>query len=115
MTGYGEPECLLCGYVNYGYVPPTTVKPSGLISTATMFVLTYVGEFPALAEIRAHVQALKSDHIDYAVTCPFCNEPMQVAAIAGKRKDRRETRYKCQEGHRISLTPAENSLGLGWN
>ena len=113
FLGY-EPECVLCGYANYHYDAPTDGR-TNLLSTATTYVIRYVGDVPALADIQTQIEAqLVKNSIVYAVTCPFCNEPMQLTSMAGKRKERSETRYKCDEGHRISLTPAENSLGLGW-
>lgn len=113
-TAYGEPECLLCGYVNYHYAP-TNGKIISLLSTATTFVVRYVGDVPALAEMLTQMRYYRvKNSIRYAVKCPWCHEAMQLLPPAGERKDRTKTRHECSLRHRVTLSSPESALGLGW-
>lgn len=114
LTAYEELECLLCGYVNYHYAP-TNGKAFSFLSSATTFVVRYVGAFPALEETLTEMRSQRvKNRVVYAVNCPWCHEGMRLVSPAGKRKDRNQIRYECSVRHRISLRPAENALGLGW-
>jgi hypothetical protein len=112
---YDEPECLQCGYVDYDYTPPNAYKRrKGLLSAATRYVLRYVGDFPSLSETLAHVQLKRvGTRAVFSVTCPFCGLPMIQSPLSGKRKEIREERFKCEAGHRVSLTPNKNG-SFGW-
>ena len=116
MTGYFEPQCPTCGYVDYSNTPKTAPgKASGIISTATRYVLRYVGEFSTLAETLAHVRLVRvRNRVVFAVNCPFCEKAMDQSSLSGKRHEPREQRYKCIDGHRVSLVPCENDVSLGW-
>ena len=112
---YDEPECLQCGYVDYAYTPPAVRrKPKSIISAGTRYVLRYVGDFPSLSERLTYVQLKRvRNRVVFGVTCPFCQRQMEQSSLSGKRREVREERYKCDEGHRVSLTPTTNS-SLGW-
>lgn len=112
---YDEPQCLQCGYVDYSYSPPIDPnKPKSILSAGTKYVLRYVGDFPTLTETLTYVQLRRvRNRVVFGVTCPFCNNQMDQSSLSGKRREVREERYKCMEGHRVSLTPARNG-GLGW-
>ena len=112
---YHEPECLQCGYVYYSYTPPTTIiKTKSLMSSTTRFVFRYIGDSPHLMEtlIHAHLERIRN-RIVYAVTCPFCQAEMEQSSLSGKRREIREERYKCPDGHRISLIPNKQHI-MGW-
>jgi hypothetical protein len=114
-TVYHEPECLQCGYVDYDYVDehPTNGRKS-TVSTGTRYVLRYVGDFPSLVNTLTHTQLRRvGNRAVYHVGCPFCLKPMMQSSLSGKRREVREERYKCTEGHRVSLTPRKNG-SLGW-
>ena len=115
VTGFHEPECLQCGYVHYGYVKPVKRgRPTNLVSAGTKYVLRYVGDSGPLAETLAYVQAVRlRNRAVYEVTCPFCEATMEQSSLSGKRRDLREERFKCVQGHRVSLTPGKDS-SLGW-
>ena len=112
---YDEPQCLQCGYVDYSYAPPVDAnKPKSILSAGTRYVLRYVGDFTSLNETLTYVQLRRvRNRVVFGVTCPFCNSQMDQSSLSGKRREVREERYKCVEGHRVSLTPAKNG-GLGW-
>ena len=112
---YHEPSCLKCGYADYAYTPPQDrTAPRSLVSAGTEYVLRYFGDSPALAETLTYAKAVRhNNRVLYAVTCPFCTNPMVQASQSGKRREVREERYKCEEGHRVSLAPSKNG-GLGW-
>ena len=114
---YDEPVCLRCGFVNYFYVPiqqPTRTREQNLISAGTRAVLRYVGEFPSLQNTLTYVRAQRvRNRVAYEVTCPFCGGTMTQSSLSGKRREAREERYKCSEGHRVSLTPGRHD-SLGW-
>lgn len=110
---YFEPECLQCGYVDYSYNSPNGVKKS-VVNSATRYVLRYVGEFTALNNTLTHIQLHRfRNRVIYGVSCPFCSKSMVQTSLSGKRREVREERYKCLDGHRVSLTPKKDG-GLGW-
>ena len=110
---YCEPECLQCGYVDYTYRLSRRVRKN-VVNSGTRYVLKYVGEFPALSETLAHIQLHRlRNRVVYGVSCPFCGRSMVQASLSGKRREVREERYKCMDGHRVSLTPKSDG-GLGW-
>ena len=115
VINYHEPECLQCGFADYTYTPVTTSNGSrSVIGTGTRYILRYVGDFPILADTLAHVrlQRLRNRAV-FGVTCPFCGGGMEQSSLSGKRREVREERYKCMEGHRVSLTP-DGKGDLGW-
>ena len=111
---YNEPECIQCGFVDYKYVPPTPIGVKSLMSSATRFVFRYIGDSPNLKEtlVDAHLRRIRN-RIVYAVTCPFCRSQMDQSSLSGKRREIREERYKCVQGHRVSLIPRKTGT-MGW-
>jgi hypothetical protein len=112
---YDEPECLQCGYVNYRYpIVNSNGAKKNVVSAGTLYVLRYMGSFPSLRDtlLRIRLQRLRN-RITYAVQCPFCAKEMVQSSLSGKRREAREERYKCPEGHRVSLTPTRDGT-LGW-
>ena len=112
---YDEPICLQCGYVNYEYAAPDQIRrQTNLMSAGTRSVLRYVGEFSTLSETLTHVKLVRlRNRVVYGVRCPFCGQAMAQSSLSGKRREAREERYKCSDGHRVSLTPGRNGA-LGW-
>jgi hypothetical protein len=112
---YDEPQCLQCGYVDYAYIPPNAHRRKrSLMSTGTRYVLRYNGTFGKLADTLTHVQLRRfRNRAIYLVSCPFCHKEMTQSSLSGKRREVREERYKCDDGHRISLIPSKNG-SLGW-
>lgn len=112
---YEELVCLQCGFVDYDYVPPRARrKKKTVISDGTRYVLRYVGDFESLSQTLTQVQLQRMrNRVVYSVSCPFCSKPMIQSSLSGKRREVREERYKCIDGHRVSLTPAKNG-SLGW-
>ena len=115
MISYEELLCPCCGYVDHAHtkISGRQGQPS-LISTATRYILRYVGDFPTLTDTLAHVKLIRvRNRVVYAVKCPFCQKGMDQSSLSGKRPEVREQRYKCMEGHRVSLVPCKNGM-LGW-
>lgn len=109
---YDEPTCPLCGYVDYHYTSPN--GRSSLLGSATRTVLRYIGRHPPLSEMLVQIQLVRlRNGVVYAVRCPFCDQAMRQSSLSGKRREAVEERYKCPEGHRVSLQPGRNG-GLGW-
>lgn len=115
VMGYDEPECITCGWVDYSYTKiKTTPNGPNLISTATKYVLRYCGDFPKLAETLTYAKVVRiRNRVGYDVNCPFCNEIMEQSSLSGKRPDAREQRFRCTEGHRVSLVPTKRGM-IGW-
>lgn len=115
LMGYDEPQCLSCGFSDYSYSKPTSLSDrSNIISAATRFVLRYAGDFPKLGETLTHVKTVRvRNKAVFAVTCPFCEKSMDQSSLSGKRPDVREQRYKCMDGHRVSLVPGNHGM-MGW-
>lgn len=112
---YDEPQCIQCGYVDYTYVPPNAHRRKrSLMSKGTQYVLRYTGASDILSETLTHVQLRRfRNRAIYLVSCPFCQKEMSQSSLSGKRREVREERYKCDDGHRISLIPSKNG-SLGW-
>ena len=112
---YEEPECLQCGYQDYRYAAPATyASKKSIISSATRYIIRYVGTFPALTDLTAHVHVERvRNFVVHDVKCPFCDKQMIRSSISRNRKGVRQGRYKCDAGHRVSLTPDKDG-GLGW-
>lgn len=116
VSNYYEPQCLQCGYVDYSYTPPTQIGRRNLMSAATRYVFRYVGDAPKLAETLAHVQLRRlRNRVVFGVTCPLCDHEveMEQTSLSGKRKEIREERYRCPDGHRVSLIPRRDG-SMGW-
>ena len=115
VKGYDEPLCLSCGYTDYTHTPTNLHnKKQSLLSAATRHVLRYAGDFPNLADTLTHVKLIRvRNRVVYAVSCPFCDKAMDQSSLSGKRPDVREQRYRCMDGHRVSLVPRGESA-LGW-
>ncbi|CAI8053413.1 hypothetical protein GBAR_LOCUS29214 [Geodia barretti] len=90
------------------------VTAKNLLSTATQYVFRYVGDFPALSETLAHVKVVRiRNRAGFDVECPFCSQAMEEASLSGKRPEARERRFKCTDGHRVSLIPGKTGVE-GW-
>ncbi len=110
---FDEPQCLQCGYVDYGYVPPQKKERKDPFN-GNRHILRYTGEFKNLKDTLTHVELRRfRNRAIYLVCCPFCNKEMTQTSLSGKRREVREERYKCAQDHRISLTPSKNG-SLGW-
>ena len=115
IIGYDEPECSTCGYVDYEYEPRPTTDNRSILSSATKFILRYIGDFENLSNTIANVKVVRvKNRVVYSVECPFCLNPMEQSSLSGKRAEIREQRYKCEKGHRVSLLPNKKHKGLGW-
>ena len=116
VSSYYEPQCLQCGYVDYGFKPPARIGKKNLMSSSTRYVFRYIGEAPLLAETLAHVQLRRlRNRIVFGVTCPFCDDDveMEQSSLSGRRKEIREERFHCHYGHRVSLVPRQDG-SMGW-
>lgn len=115
FMGYYEPECLKCGYADYGYnSDSSSKKQKNIVSSATKSHLRYVGDFPNLSDKLVLVKLVRlRNRAVYAVACPFCQRSMMRSSLSGKRPNVREERYRCTDGHRVSLMPGRNG-SLGW-
>ena len=114
FMGHDEMECVTCGHADYSYTREPTSGPKNLLSTATEYVLRYVGDFPALAETLTHVKVVRiRNRAGFDVECPFCSRSMEEASLSGKRPEARERRFKCTDGHRVSLIPGKTGVE-GW-
>jgi|TARA_Y100000815_G_C13175169_1_gene437158 transposase-like protein len=115
IIGYDEPECSTCGYVDYEYEPHVKNDNRSILSSATKFILRYIGDFENLSNTTANVKVIRiKNRVVYSVECPFCSNPMEQSSLSGKRAEMREQRYKCEKGHRVSLLPNKKHKGLGW-
>ncbi len=111
---YDEPECLQCGYADYTYTPPTPIGPKSLMSSARRDVVRYSGDSRNLSDTLVYRQLQKGrNKAVYDVTCPFCESNMEQSSLSGKRREIREVRYRCPQGHRISLVPKRDG-NMGW-
>ena len=114
-TGDDELQCIMCGFADYSVTKVGLDRPStNVVSSATRHVFRYVGDFPTLSETLTHAQLVRvRNRAMYAVKCPFCQQEMERSSLSGKRPDIREERYRCTDGHRVSLIPTRSGK-LGW-
>ena len=85
-----------------------------LMSRSMSFALPYIGDSPKLSETLTHARLERvRNKVVYGVECPFCANMMEQSSLSGKRRERREERYRCPTGHRISLI-SETGGGIGW-
>ena len=114
---YDEPVCLSCGYHDYQSAPPTYFgRNRSLLSSATKFVVRYAGDAPSLMDVTTRVQAIRvGNRLAHEVQCPFCPDRkiMEQSSLSGKRREVREERFRCEDSHRVSLTP-DRSGNLAW-
>jgi hypothetical protein len=116
VVAYDEPQCLQCGYQQYDYVSPRNGRSRSILSTATKYVLRYIGDSHTLSPMLAYVKVERlRNRVIYKVKCPFtnCQKIMEQFSLSGKRPVVQEQRYKCNDGHRISLIPGKNGM-FGW-
>ena len=113
---YHEPECIQCGFANYHHEPPTKIGNTNHMSSGTRYIFRYVGDAPLLTERLLHARLKRlRNRIVYSVTCPFCEVEMEQSSLSGKRREIREERYRCPDGHRISLIPLRDpNMNMGW-
>ena len=112
---YYEPQCLQCGYVDYS-TPLEKIESPGstVVGSATRYMVRYKGHSENFKEKLAHVKVVREkNRIIFNVNCPFCETSMEQTSLSGKRKDLREERFKCNQGHRVSLLQSKKS-GITW-
>ena len=113
FVGYYEPECIQCGWVDYSYEQEVTPTDS-ILSSATKFILRYVGDSQSLSETLTHIKVVRlRNRAVYGVLCPFCNSNMEQTSLSGKLRELREQRYECETGHRVALCHTKKGE-LGW-
>ena len=120
--GHHEPECIVCGFVDYEYVPPKRVREIARInepSTASVFAGTnhrarYVGDAEAITDLLAIINVRKTvksggrkghmvggkfipvTKIVDVVSCPFCFERMAPTGSLNNRAKQRIGDAKAQ-------------------
>ncbi len=112
---FDEPQCPVCGWADYSKIPELT-RGTGILSSATRFVVRYAGESRTLGETLADVRVVRvRNRVAYEVNCPFleCQKTMEQTSLSGKRPEVREQRFRCTDGHRVLLVPGKNGM-LGW-
>jgi len=112
---YYEPQCLQCGFVDYS-TPLEKIQSPGstVVGSATRYMVRYKGHSDNFKEKLAHVKVVRQkNRIIFDVNCPFCDSSMEQTSLSGKRKDLREERFKCNQGHRVSLIPSKRT-GITW-
>jgi hypothetical protein len=112
---YDEPQCIQCGYVDYSYSRPQAAgRKKALLSSGRRYVLRYVGDSPVLSEQLIHVQLHRvRNRVLFEVDCPFCHQSMMRTSLSGRLRANHEERYRCNEGHMLSIVPVKKGW-LGW-
>lgn len=116
FQGHDEPECVTCGHADYTHteeIAPRWTRTS-IVSASTRYIARYLGNSNNLSDTLTHVRLVpKGNRAVYSVTCPFCDSLMEESSLSGKRMDPKEQRFKCLDGHRVSIIPRRNGM-LGW-
>ena len=77
-------------------------------------MVRYKGHSENFKDKLTHVKVIRiKNRIVFDVNCPFCDSSMEQTSLSGKRKDLKEERFKCDQGHRVSLIPAKKN-GIAW-
>jgi len=116
IMGHYEPTCTSCGHADYTNTRDMAPRwqRTSIVSSATRFVIRYVGDSVNLGETLTHVRLVRRRNLAvYAVNCPFCQKGMEETSLSGMRPEAREHRFRCTDGHRVSLVPKRNGM-LGW-
>ncbi len=111
-----ETKCVLCGFVDYSNTenlsPPTSSK--NIISSGTKYILRYGGDSKSLLNTLAYIKAVRiRNRVIYHVICPFCENSMEQSSISIRRKAYKEDRYKCPQGHQVSVIPTPEG-NMAW-
>lgn len=110
QVNYDELKCL-CGYRDpYRTVSRHSASTFGF--GGREIVLRYGGDCPALRELtlkmivqRGEISPERtSTRLIQIPYCPWCGEPMAQCSLSGKRREILEERFRCELGHRISVT-----------
>jgi len=111
-----ECRCVLCGFVDYSKTETTsTTSPTrNIISSGTKYILRYFGDSKSLMNTLAYVKAVRlRNRVIYHVICPFCENSMEQSSISIRRKAYKEDRYKCPQGHQVSVVPTADG-NMAW-
>ncbi len=68
-----EPECWMCGYVDYSFVPRVE-RTKSILATGTKYLVRYIGGFPKMKERLVEIQAVRGTgvaKIRHNTTCPL--------------------------------------------
>ena len=99
--------CLTCGWHDaVGVDESRTPSP-------VFLMVRYSGEESRLSDMVVKVEIGITDKRGASFLmplCPWCNEKMKRASLAGSRKYQEESRYVCEWGHRISLFNTEYEI-----
>ena len=119
LTNFDEIKCVQCGYVEYLTRVELTAAESNADESidiasetfrATTYAVRYAGAFEAQKSKVVYVTAyaepnMKKRDAQLRVKCPFCESgaAMSPASLSGKRRRQNEARFRCEDGHRLSL------------
>ena len=121
LTNYDETTCVNCGYVEYLAPPDMDIAADdpaamrGPAFRATTYVARYGGPFSEQKHRLVYVTTyaypdMKKHDAQLRVKCPWDSLEMERSSLSGKRKRHNETRFRCPDGHRLSLLlhPGDN-------
>ncbi len=111
-----ECKCVLCGFVDYSTANtlPSTDSSKNLISSGTKYILRYFGDSKSLINTLAYIKAVRlRNRVVFHVICPFCENSMEQSSISIRRKTYKEDRYKCPQGHQVSVIPTPEG-NMAW-
>tara|TARA_B100001146_G_C15940886_1_gene331233 strand:+ start:164 stop:628 length:465 start_codon:yes stop_codon:yes gene_type:complete len=111
-----ECKCVLCGFVDYSSTNtlPSTDSSKNLISSGTKYILRYFGDSKSLINTLAYIKAVRlRNRVIFHVICPFCENSMEQSSISIRRKAYKEDRYKCPQGHQVSVIPTPEG-NMAW-
>lgn len=116
LNQHREPNCFLCGFVDYKYANTRHKRRDDAFS-GTDYALRYIGDFPAWQDVvcrfRLTRRATRTGPLDMIVSCPDCGADMKQSSLSGKRKDIQEGRFVCPKGFRVSIASGKDGV-KGW-
>jgi ribosomal protein L37E len=80
IMGHYEPTCTSCGHADYTNTRDMAPRwqRTSIVSSATRFVIRYVGESVHLGKTLTNVRLVRlRNRAVYAVNCPFCQNAME--------------------------------------
>ncbi|MDP6714208.1 MAG: hypothetical protein QF368_06255 [SAR202 cluster bacterium] len=111
---YDELDCMICGYVDYSWTPPSSRSRGAGRGAEVRYRLPYVGDSSSMVGNTIIVTVdRRTTKQPLNVSCPFCDGGMEQTSLTCSGKGAREERYICNQSHRVSLM-RDREGGLGW-
>ena len=78
---------------------------------STQHVIQYGGGLRALTETSIYGKvARRGNSAGFDIPCPFCSQATEEVSLSGKRREGKERRFKCADGHGVLVRESSNGM-----